>query len=268
MATEVSQKPTFVATDRMHQCYPDKCAEMNQPNPPGPDDPLSSRNAILYCEMVDGHPRPSESTLTHLGNFTTQPSGYGQQDQIDGTFIISHHTFMEKWFLPQLQLLARGMEIIHVPREGGMTNDGYWWGLDYHLGFNPRYPSGASDPVHSFKPKNINDDLSQDSGYVWHKENHPRDLVCHRNDSGYDFDFLKMSMQGKCLGFIGASWPLLMFIGFANIVKYRMWINVTWDEGASEIQLIGQTWTLEHHEMFYTGGVPGSGDCKSTVIHR
>ena len=155
-----------------HQVYPYKNAAKGVPQPVISYEIPGDLNALLYCEMVLGHPLPDDKQLASTGIFTTQAATIGGP-RIDGTFALSHQLFLEKFLLPMLQPFNKTSEVfptLHTASFDGGTSTIIW---NYCVG-NDGMHVDSNDPIFQFKPVFEPQHPADTRSYVFTKDNKTR----------------------------------------------------------------------------------------------
>ncbi|UKZ75808.1 hypothetical protein TrVFT333_003502 [Trichoderma virens FT-333] len=143
------KESTFEPTAMIHQVFGYQNPAKGVPEPVVSYDVPGNLNSLLYCEMVEDNPLPQDSKLASRGIFTTQPSS--TTPRIDGSFVLSHQLFLEKFLLPMLN--AFNMATIIYPDSSRFSYSGtsstVSW--NYAIGLDKNHPN-PGDSFYSFKP--------------------------------------------------------------------------------------------------------------------
>lgn len=121
------------------------------------EDP-GSRNCLLYCENVTDR-KLLQRYLAIDGNFATFGSPTAKPEdpsgRVEGTFVLSHQLFFERFLLPNLQAFVQAGEVfpgqVKFEYRPGYNNYTYW--LPYTIGAHGDWPNYASpnDDIYKFK---------------------------------------------------------------------------------------------------------------------
>ncbi|EPS35281.1 hypothetical protein H072_11352 [Dactylellina haptotyla CBS 200.50] len=151
-----SPVPTYVPTALAHQIFPYKNLQKGAGQGSSDDSSIgTTRNALMYCEMVKNNPLPDDPKLVWSGNFITAPTTLNDPG-INATFLISHQLFLKTHLLPELQALNWATDIYHdnVWIGESPNNDNMLAiGIPYSVG-NGADPNhrGQTDEVFQFGP--------------------------------------------------------------------------------------------------------------------
>ncbi|KAK5992854.1 hypothetical protein PT974_06276 [Cladobotryum mycophilum] len=142
---DLTETPTFTPTTVIHQIYPyrgqDGKAETGFT-------PRGNSNSFLYLEMVkdeEGNDGvlPDAKQVAFSGNFCYP--GAGSTPAMDGTFIISHKLFMERYLVPVTQ--AVNVSLTSAIRL--INNSPFGWVVPLRIGTDPDYPD-PNHEIHKF----------------------------------------------------------------------------------------------------------------------
>lgn len=191
----------LVPTDLVHSTYTYKQADTCKEGSTG-DTLLGSRNALLYCEMVDGHERPDDHSLIWSGNFCTMPSTRDAKDAIEGTFILNHKQFLEGFLLSKLRLMNQATEVCHGLPYGYQEDTIVPCPMPYNVSYDPQNPS-VNSACYDFKNLNPSNLVDLPNGYRYHKVNfQPQPVegsyVQFKNQRGSGANLKGARVRSKC----------------------------------------------------------------------
>lgn len=180
------QAPTFPPTSLKFQTY-----EYIAPGKTQPDEgiPAGGNNMLLYLQMTDNKPFPSQAILEYSGNFAS--------NGMDGTMAIERGIFWDNYLLR----VAPATELLHT-----LNHATYVWikHADIDNTQNPKWEIGVGDSIHSASPDFFHWKPTGTMSWTWglpRKDN--EQYYKHETQAGWAYGRLTVDCK-FCLFFGGA----------------------------------------------------------------
>jgi hypothetical protein len=180
-----------------------------------------TRNCLLYCENTTVRTM-QQRMLGINGNFATLGSAKNEESRVEGTFVLSHQLFFERFLLPALQGFVREGQIYPLEptfyyKDG---KDNYTIGQPYWIGENPEKDPQQDSTNEIYKFKLIVD--PKDSTKTCYQASVPnsRDTPIKYNERNEDYN--KLWSDGT------------------------PYVTVRWETGGKKIWIEGSTLYQEH----------------------